>query len=153
MLETAIDYNLVEGFGGSVFEPPRGPPGSSRIQTRERRPFRTVDEYACMLPYSSNWFDFFDFVGRPEWKSRYREAADRGSDIEALYAMVHEEEIKRTTAEWLEFCDGADIPCMPVTRYRTAGERPARQGCRSYACGPASHRGSLPRDPPTNPLQ
>ena len=52
MFETAIDFNLVEGFGGAVYEPPRGKPGYPRIQTRERRPFRTADGYACISPYS-----------------------------------------------------------------------------------------------------
>jgi crotonobetainyl-CoA:carnitine CoA-transferase CaiB-like acyl-CoA transferase len=115
MFETAIDFNLVEGFGGAVYAPHRGPPGYPRIQTKERRPYRTADGYACILPYSAkNWFDFFDFVGRPEWKDRYREPAQRGAAIELLYAMIREEAPKHTNAEWVAFCDSADIPCMPV---------------------------------------
>jgi crotonobetainyl-CoA:carnitine CoA-transferase CaiB-like acyl-CoA transferase len=115
MFETAIDFNLVEGFGGEVYAPPRGRPGYPRIQTRERRPFRTADGYACILPYSAkNWFDFFDFVGRGDWKMLYGETAKRAAAIETLYAMIHEEAPKRTTEAWVAFCDDADIPCMPV---------------------------------------
>ena len=29
--------------------------------------------------------------------------------------MIAEEAPKRTTAEWVEFCDRVSIPCMPVT--------------------------------------
>lgn len=115
MFETAIDFNLVEGFGGAVYAPHRGRPGYPRIQTKERRPYRTADGYACILPYSAkNWFDFFDFVGRADWKELYRDPARRAAAIETLYAMIREEAPRLTNAEWLAFCDGADIPCMPV---------------------------------------
>ncbi len=117
MFETSIDFNLVEGFGGVVYEPPRGKPGYPRIQTKERRPFRTADSYACILPYSQqNWFDFFDFVGRSDWKNdpRFATGGGRAMNVETLYAMIREEAPKRTTAEWVAFCDDADIPCMPV---------------------------------------
>jgi len=33
-----------------------------------------------------------------------------------LYRMLEQEAAKRTTAEWLTFCDGAGIPCMPVRK-------------------------------------
>ena len=115
MFETAIDFNLVEGFGGAVYEPPRGPPGYARLQTRERRPFRTADGYACILPYTArNWRDFLDFVGRPDWKDRVETAEARLANIEGLYGVIREAAVARSTAEWLAFCDGADIPCMPV---------------------------------------
>ena len=115
MFEVAIDFNLVEGLGGAVHIPPRGPTGWPRLKTRERRPFRTADGFACILPYSAqNWFAFFDAVGRSEWKERYADAAKRTAEIETLYAMIREEAPKRTTADWVAFCDAADIPCMPV---------------------------------------
>ena len=115
MFEVAIDFNLVEGLGGAVYSPPRGPTGWPRMKTVERRPFRTADGFACILPYSGkNWFAFFDAVGRGEWKQRYATPEARTAGVEALYAMIREEAPKRTTAEWLAFCDEADIPCMPV---------------------------------------
>ena len=117
MFESAIDFNLVEGFGGAVYSPRRGPPGYVRIQTRERRPFRTADGYACILPYSAkNWVDFFNFAGRSDWSSdpRLQETATRSPIIEILYGLIREEAPRLTTAEWITFCDSADIPCMPV---------------------------------------
>ena len=35
-------------------------------------------------------------------------------NIEVLYALVEQEAPRHTTAEWVEFCDGVSIPCMPV---------------------------------------
>lgn len=115
MFEVAVDFNLVEGLGGAVYVPQRGPSGWPRMKTIERRPFRTADGFACILPYSTrNWFAFFDAVGLPDWKGLYRDASTRMEQIETLYAMIREKAPTRTTAEWAEFCDSADIPFMPV---------------------------------------
>jgi len=115
MFEVAIDFNLVEGLGGAVYTSPRGPTGWPRMKTVERRPFRTADGFACILPYSAkNWFAFFDAVGLSDWKVRYADSEKRIAEIETLYAMIREEAPKRTTAEWGAFCDDADIPFMPV---------------------------------------
>ena len=125
MFETAIDFNLVEGLGRAVYDPPRGGPGYPRIQTRERRPFRTADGFACILPYSTkNWLDFFDLVGRGDWKTLYAAPAKRAAEIETLYAMIREEAPRRTTAEWVALCDEADIPCMPVLAVEQLAEDP-----------------------------
>ena len=117
MLETTIEFTLMEHMGGFGFEPPLGPPGFSRLMHPSRKPFRTKDGYACILPYSNrNWQDFYDFTGRTEFKDdpRFRTLADRVLQIETLYAMVEEEAPKHTTDEWVSFCDRVSIPCMPV---------------------------------------
>jgi crotonobetainyl-CoA:carnitine CoA-transferase CaiB-like acyl-CoA transferase len=125
MFEVAIDFNLVEGLGGAVYDPPRGPTGWPRLKTRERRPFRTADGFACILPYSAqNWFAFFDAVGRSDWKERYADSGKRNAEIETLYAMIREEAPKRTTADWVAFCDAVDIPCMPVLKVEQIAEDP-----------------------------
>jgi crotonobetainyl-CoA:carnitine CoA-transferase CaiB-like acyl-CoA transferase len=38
--------------------------------------------------------------------------------------MIREEAPKRTTADWVAFCDAADIPCMPVLRVEQIAEDP-----------------------------
>lgn len=117
MFETAIDFNLVENFGGMVFEPPKGPPGYARIRSRERRPFATADGYACILPYSNkNWRDFFLFVGRDDLLAdeRFSRLETRQEHFDFLYGEIRKEAPKRTTQEWVEFCDSIDIPCVPV---------------------------------------
>ena len=59
MLETTVEFNLVEHMSGFGFEPPRSRPGFPRLMDRSRKPYRTQDGYACILPYSDrNWLDF-----------------------------------------------------------------------------------------------
>jgi crotonobetainyl-CoA:carnitine CoA-transferase CaiB-like acyl-CoA transferase len=117
MFETAIAFNFVEHFGGFAFQPPLGPPGFARVMSPQRKPYRTADGYICILPYSDrNWLDFYDFTGRLEFRDdpRFRGLAERVQHIEALYGMVEEEAANRSTADWVAFCDRANIPCMPV---------------------------------------
>ena len=56
---------LADHFYGWAFQPPLGPPGFKRLLTRARKPYRTLDGHACILPYSDrNWQDFYAFTGR-----------------------------------------------------------------------------------------
>jgi crotonobetainyl-CoA:carnitine CoA-transferase CaiB-like acyl-CoA transferase len=117
MLETTVEFNLVEHMSGFAFEPPLGPPGFPRLMDRSRKPYRTRDGYACILPYSDrNWQDFYAFTGRTEFRDdpRFARLPQRVRSIAVLYRMIEEEAAKHTTAEWVEFCDRASIPCMPV---------------------------------------
>src|SRR5581483_3890227 len=117
MFETAIEFNLVEHFGGATFEPPLGRIGFQRLLSKQRKPFRTADSYACILPYSDqNWRDFFEFVVRAELRedARFSTLPKRVQNIEVLYKVIEEEAPKHTTAQWVEFCDRVSIPCMPV---------------------------------------
>jgi crotonobetainyl-CoA:carnitine CoA-transferase CaiB-like acyl-CoA transferase len=117
MLETTIELALAEHMFGFAFLPPLSPPGFKRLMSRARKPYRTLDGYACILPYSDrNWQDFYAFTGRVEFGDdpRFRRLSDRVHNIGILYSMVEEEAAKRPTQEWVQFCDRASIPCMPV---------------------------------------
>jgi crotonobetainyl-CoA:carnitine CoA-transferase CaiB-like acyl-CoA transferase len=117
MFETMVEFNFVEHMVGYAFEPPLGPPGFNRVLSPRRKPYRTRDGYACILPYSDrNWRDFFIHTGRLEFVDdpRFAPLAVRVENIEILYALVEEEAPRRTTAEWVAFCDSVSIPCMPV---------------------------------------
>ena len=117
MFETTIEFNLVEHMSGFGFEPPLSRPGFPRLMNRSRKPYRTLDGYACILPYSDrNWLDFYAFTGRTEFADdpRFTSLGQRVRHISVLYRMLEEEAAKRTTAQWVEFCDRVSIPCMPV---------------------------------------
>lgn len=119
MFETAIAFNLVEHFGPAAYEPPLGPAGYARLLIPERRPYRTLDGYACILPYSDrNWRAFFEFTGNEKAAAdiRFATLGERAQVFHELYAILMDEAAKRTTAEWMTFCEKADIPCMPVLR-------------------------------------
>jgi crotonobetainyl-CoA:carnitine CoA-transferase CaiB-like acyl-CoA transferase len=127
MFETAIAFNIVEHFGGFAFRPPLGPPGFARVMSPQRKPYRTTDGYVCVLPYSDrNWLDFYDFTGRQEYRDdpRFQTLAERVQHIDVLYCMVEEEAARRSTTEWVSFCDRANIPCMPVTALEDLPEDP-----------------------------
>lgn len=94
-----------------------GPPGFNRVISPRRKRYATRDGYACILPYSDrNWQDFFDFTGRTEFKDdpRFARLGVRVQNIDVLYTLMEEEAQKRSTAEWVAFCDQVSIPCMPV---------------------------------------
>jgi crotonobetainyl-CoA:carnitine CoA-transferase CaiB-like acyl-CoA transferase len=117
MFETAIDFMLVEHHGPGAFEPPLGPIGFPRQLSPQRKPYRTRDGWACILPYSDrNWQDFFAFVGQAQWldDARFADVAQRVEHVDALYAIVEACAAERSTAEWVAFCDRVGIPCMPV---------------------------------------
>ena len=127
MLETSIEFNLIEHMSGGAFEPPLGKIGFARLLSRRRKPYRTKDGYAGILPYSDrNWRDFFDFTGHPELKAdpRFTALGSRVEHIEFLYGLIESEAPKRTTAEWRAFCDSKSIPCMPVLNLNELSEDP-----------------------------
>jgi crotonobetainyl-CoA:carnitine CoA-transferase CaiB-like acyl-CoA transferase len=117
MFETTAEFTYIEHLLGFAFEPPLGPPGYIRVVSPRRKPFRTADGYMCILPYSDgNWRDFFEFIGRPEFKTdaRFYPLTERVAHLETLYELIEAEAPKHSTAEWVTFCDTANIPCMPV---------------------------------------
>jgi len=117
MLETAVEFALVEHLHAATFEPPLGEHGFGRVLSKYRKPFRTADGFICILPYSdSNWRDFFQFTRRHDHASdpRFACLADRAQHIDLLYALVEEEAVRHTNAAWSAFCDKVSIPCMPV---------------------------------------
>ena len=127
MFETAVEFLTPEHFSGAAFDPPLGRFGYRRVLSGGRRPYRTRDGHACILPYSDrNWRDFFDFIGRPELKddARFGTHADRTQHIEELYRLVADEAPKRTNAEWVSFSDRAGIPCMPVMTFEELYDDP-----------------------------
>ena len=140
MLETTIEFNLAEHMHGFAFEPPLSKPGFQRLLTRSRKPYRTRDGYACILPYSDrNWQDFYEFTGRTEFKSdpRFERLSLRVQNIAILYAMVEEEAPKRTNHEWVAFCDRVGIPCLPVLALEDLPEDPHVQAVQLF--GMAEH--------------
>lgn len=120
MLETSVEFALVEHLHAATFEPPLGGFGFARVLSVQRKPVRTADGYMCVLPYSDrNWRDFFEFTGRTEFigDARFEKLADRVQHIDELYRVVHEEGPRHLTAGWQAFCDRVAIPCMPVRSF------------------------------------
>jgi len=117
MFETLVSFLLLEHLNGHGYVPPIGPMGYQRVTTASRRPFPTKDGFVCMLPYTDkHWRNFFAAVGRPELMEdpRFSTYRARIGSVDDLYGFVGETTPGRTTAEWVEICEKAEIPCMPL---------------------------------------
>jgi crotonobetainyl-CoA:carnitine CoA-transferase CaiB-like acyl-CoA transferase len=117
MYETMVAYTAVEHLYGRHFEPPKGRASYPRVITPERRPFATADGHICALPYTDrHWKSVFETVGRPELAAdpRFAGIAARTKNIGALYQVLAEILLTRTTAEWTELLDELEVPNAPV---------------------------------------
>ena len=117
MLETSIEFVMMDHMVGSAFVPPLAPTGYARLLTAHRRPFRTRDGYACILPYSdANWRALFEFIGRPDLRddARFHHIGGRTDHIDMLYGVIAAAAPRFDNAEWQAFCDAASIACTPV---------------------------------------
>jgi crotonobetainyl-CoA:carnitine CoA-transferase CaiB-like acyl-CoA transferase len=113
MFEHLLQMVLGEHLGGYTFEPQHGEPGYARMLAPDRRPYQTKDGYVCALIYNDKqWKAFFQVIGRPEMfaTKEYATLEARSRNYAGAYAFVAEEMKQRTTAEWLEALEAADIP-------------------------------------------
>jgi len=113
MFEHLLQIVLGDHLGGYGFEPQHGDPGYARILAPDRRPYQTSDGYICTLIYNDKqWKAFFDVIGRPEMLSlpEFATQQARSQNYQRAYTMVADELKKRTTAEWVEALERADIP-------------------------------------------
>jgi crotonobetainyl-CoA:carnitine CoA-transferase CaiB-like acyl-CoA transferase len=117
MFETMVNFNMVEHLYGRCYEPARGRTGYPRTLSPDRRPYATKDGYIGVLPYTDRqWQAFCALAERPDLAAdpRYRSLDKRLANIDALYADVAMMVATRTSSEWLEALDAANIPAMPV---------------------------------------
>jgi crotonobetainyl-CoA:carnitine CoA-transferase CaiB-like acyl-CoA transferase len=117
MFETLSSFLLVEHMAAATFEDIPHSFGYSRMLVPHRRPVPTKDGYVTILPYSNaQWARFFRAVGREDmlchpWVTNMDE---RSRNIGAVYDMVAQFAPARTTQEWIDLMEEADIPVMPV---------------------------------------
>jgi crotonobetainyl-CoA:carnitine CoA-transferase CaiB-like acyl-CoA transferase len=113
MFEHLLQMVLGEHLGGHTFEPQHGEAGYARMLAPDRRPYRTRDGYVCVLIYNDKqWRAFFEVIGQPEkfLQKEYASQEARSRNYDQAYAFVAQELGKRSTAEWLEALERADIP-------------------------------------------
>ncbi len=113
MFEHLLQIVLGEHLGGYTFEPQQGEPGYARMLSPDRRPYQTSDGYVCVLIYNDKqWKAFFGLIGRNDLAAspEYASAEGRSRNYDTIYGMVAAEMRKRSTAQWLEALEAADIP-------------------------------------------
>ncbi len=118
MFETMAQFVLGDHMYGHTFDPPAGPAGYARLLNEYRRPYRTLDGHLCVMVYNDKqWRSFFELIGAPEVMEtdpRFNSITSRTENIRDLYRMLAEVIATRTTAQWLEVLQAADIPVMPM---------------------------------------
>jgi crotonobetainyl-CoA:carnitine CoA-transferase CaiB-like acyl-CoA transferase len=118
MFEMMASFVLGDHLSGQAFEPPLGAAGYPRMLNAHRHPYPTMDGFVCVMIYTDrHWRAFFKALGREEAferDPRYRNMTARTENIVALYRELAELLLTRTTAEWLDLFNKADIPAMPL---------------------------------------
>ena len=117
MFETMAQLLLGEHLYGHAFEPPLAGLGYPRSLAPDRRPYETQDGYIAALVYTDRqWLIFLNIVGRSELLQDYRfiDMGSRTTHVKEVYAFIAEILKTRTTADWLDAFNRADIPAMPM---------------------------------------
>lgn len=117
MFELMVSFNLVEHLAGATFPSSDEGLGYERVLSPERRPYRTLDGYISVLPYTTaQWQRFFRIAGRPELAEDpdLVDSSARSRTINRWYGVLAEIVAYRSTAEWLELLKDADVPMAPV---------------------------------------
>jgi crotonobetainyl-CoA:carnitine CoA-transferase CaiB-like acyl-CoA transferase len=127
MFESMTDFVLIDHLGGLTYDPPLDHGGYARLLSKYRRPYRTSDGYLCVLIYNDKqWRSFFESIGQPEFldQPRFANHAARTQHINEIYEDVGRIFLSRTTAEWRDLLERADIPVMPMHTVETILDDP-----------------------------
>jgi crotonobetainyl-CoA:carnitine CoA-transferase CaiB-like acyl-CoA transferase len=104
-------------MGGLTYEPPLDRGGYARHLSRDRRPYKTSDGYICVIIYNDKqWENFFAATGRDDLRCdpTFATFAGRSVNIDTVYAELAGIFETRTTAEWTDLLNKADVPVMPM---------------------------------------
>ncbi|MFZ9087179.1 MAG: CaiB/BaiF CoA transferase family protein, partial [Steroidobacteraceae bacterium] len=119
MFETMAAFNMLEHQWGHVFDPPEASMGYQPVSTATRRPYRTLDGFLAVLPYSDqHWRRFFELAGSPQVMEdpRFATFASRQRHFREVWDEIEKQVGMKTNAQWLALLEGADIPFSVVNR-------------------------------------
>ncbi|PVM82916.1 CoA transferase [Caulobacter endophyticus] len=117
MFEAVTSFLLNEHLAGATFGETGEGMGYKRLFARDRRPYRTLDGWLAVLPYTQpQWTRFFAEAGRSDileapW---FADPVERNRRIGALYGELSGILATRSTRDWVETLTRLDIPCSPV---------------------------------------
>jgi crotonobetainyl-CoA:carnitine CoA-transferase CaiB-like acyl-CoA transferase len=127
MFEEMAEFVLIDHLGGLTYDPPLDHGGYARLLSPYRRPYKTSDGHICALIYNDKqWKSFFEAIGKTELlaEPRFATHAARHAHIDEIYQEVGRIFVTRTTAEWRELLERADIPVMPMHTLESILEDP-----------------------------
>lgn len=115
MFENIARFVLEEHMYHLTFDPAIGTTGDPRLFDPWARPVPTKDSYICISANTdAQAFAVFDAIGKPEFKTdpRFSSVAARFKHVPEYFAARAEGLKQKTTAEWIEIFDKADVPAM-----------------------------------------
>ena len=128
MFETMVSMIMGDHMSGLTFDPPLDQGGYARHLSPDRRPYQTQDGYVCALIYTDgHWQRFFDAIGRGEvftTDDRFSSFTNRMANIDFVYSELGKIIRTKTTAEWLDIFERADVPAMPMHSYESVMQDP-----------------------------
>src|SRR6266581_4506059 len=127
MFENMAAFVMSEHMYLRTFDPPLGGTGDPRVLEPEARPLPTADGFICVSANTDKQaFAFFDAVGRPELKAdrRFDSVAARFANVRDYFEVRAQSLRSKTTAEWLELLERADVPCMPYHTFESLLDDP-----------------------------
>ena len=113
MFEGMVSYLLIEHQYGDIFYPPLSKLGYPRLLSNKRKPYKTLDGYMCILPYTDKqWFKFFDIINMPELKKdkSFSSVKERSKKINILYKLIEKKIKKKNNKELVRVLKKNDIP-------------------------------------------
>ena len=117
MFETMAGFVMGDHMGGLTYDPPLDKGGYARHLSPDRRPYKTLDGYICVIVYNDKqWENFFKATGRDDLRSdpKFATFAGRATNIDVVYAELARILETKTTAEWNAILEQADVPVMPM---------------------------------------
>ncbi len=116
MFETMASFVLHEHLAAHSFEPPVGPPGDQRILSADNLPIATADGWLSITTNSdAQTRALLRAIGREDLVQdpRFATVPARMRNIGEWYRLRNAAFGSRTTAEWLDILNEAQVPVMP----------------------------------------
>jgi crotonobetainyl-CoA:carnitine CoA-transferase CaiB-like acyl-CoA transferase len=118
MFETMAQFVLGDHLGGESFIPSLGDSGYKRLLSSQRGPYPTRDGHLCVVVYTdAHWRKFSAMLGVPDLVAhdpRFASLQTRTIHSEEMGAYIAAHLPQKSTQEWMDLFDAADIPASPV---------------------------------------
>jgi crotonobetainyl-CoA:carnitine CoA-transferase CaiB-like acyl-CoA transferase len=127
MFEAFTHFMMVEHLCRATFADSPTEFGYPRQLDPNRQPFPTADGYISIVPYHAQSIErVFELIGASELKDdpRFATLAERVKNMTHVYAEIARRTPARTTAEWVELLNAADVPAMAVRDLADVPEDP-----------------------------
>jgi crotonobetainyl-CoA:carnitine CoA-transferase CaiB-like acyl-CoA transferase len=125
MFENMAAFVLAQHLGDRTFIPPLGESGDQRVLNPLAKPIQTQDGWICVSANTdAQAFALFEAIGRPELKSdpRFCSVKARYANVREYFEVRADGLRRRTTADWLEILEKADVPAGPVHSFESLTE-------------------------------